>query len=317
MSEFLVSLAFSLNVTGPIFLILMLGVYLRRIGILTDAFVEAGSRLVFNVTLPALLFISVSKTHISESANFALIGLGAAITLVTYLLLEIFAYFSVKPTEDRGVVVQGAFRSNMGIIGLAYCANAYGEAGVAAASLYLGLITILFNILSVITLSRSLHKQGQGIMPILKGIAKNPLIIGILLALPVSYLQLKIPEVVLKSGEYFAQMTLPLALLCTGASLSFKSMRQDMRNTVSASLGKLIFIPIIFTLGGIWAGFSAINLGVLALMAFAPTAAASYVMVRAMGGNSVLAANIIAVTTLGSVLTTSIGIAILKGAGLM
>ncbi len=317
MSEFLASLAFSLNVTGPISLILMLGVYLRRIGLLTDAFVEAGSRLVFNVTLPALLFISVSKTHISESANFALIGLGAAITLVTYLLLEIFAYFSVKPTEDRGVVVQGAFRSNMGIIGLAYCANAYGEAGVAAASLYLGLITILFNILSVITLSRSLHKQGQGIMPILKGIAKNPLIIGILLALPVSYLQLKIPEVVLKSGEYFAQMTLPLALLCTGASLSFKSMRQDMRNTVSASLGKLIFIPIIFTLGGIWAGFSAINLGVLALMAFAPTAAASYVMVRAMGGNSVLAANIIAVTTLGSVLTTSIGIAILKGAGLM
>ena len=317
MSEFLASLAFSLNVTGPIFLILMLGVYLRRIGILTDAFVEAGSRLVFNVTLPALLFISVSKTHISESANFALIGLGAAITLVTYLLLEIFAYFSVKPAEDRGVVVQGAFRSNMGIIGLAYCANAYGEAGVAAASLYLGLITILFNILSVITLSRSLHKQGQGIMPILKGIAKNPLIIGILLALPVSYLQLKIPEVVLKSGEYFAQMTLPLALLCTGASLSFKSMRQDMRNTVSASLGKLIFIPIIFTLGGIWVGFSGINLGVLALMAFAPTAAASYVMVRAMGGNSVLAANIIAVTTLGSVLTTSIGIAILKGAGLM
>lgn len=317
MSEFLVSLIFSLNVTGPIFLILILGVYLKRIGILTDAFVEAGSRLVFNITLPALLFISVSKTHISESANFALIGLGAVITLITYLLLEIFAYFTVKPPEDRGVVVQGAFRSNMGIIGLAYCANAYGEAGVAAASLYLGLITILFNILSVITLSRSLHKQGQGIMPILKGIAKNPLIIGILLALPVSYMQWKIPEVVLKSGEYFAQMTLPLALLCTGASLSFKSMRQDLHNTVSASVGKLIFIPIIFTLGGIWAGFSGINLGVIALMAFAPTAAASYVMVRSMGGNSALAANIIAVTTIGSVLTTSMGIAVLKAYGLM
>lgn len=317
MSEFLASLAFSLNVTGPIFLILMLGVYLKRIGILTDAFVEAGSRLVFNVTLPALLFISVSKTHISESANFELIGLGALLSISTFLILEIFAYFTVKPTEDRGVVVQGAFRSNMGIIGLAYCANAYGEAGVAAASLYLGLITILFNILSVITLSRSLHKKGQGIMPILKGIAKNPLIIGILLALPVSYMEWKLPEVVLKSGEYFAQMTLPLALLCTGASLSFKSMRQDMHNTVSASLGKLIFIPLVFTAGGIWAGFSGIELGVLVLMSFAPTAAASYVMVRSMGGNSVLAANIIALTTVGSVLSTSIGIAIVKGAGLM
>lgn len=317
MSEFLNSLAFSFNVTGPIFLILILGVYLRRIGILTDAFVEAGSRLVFNVTLPALLFISVSKTHISESANFALIGLGAALTVVTYLLLELLASVMVKPPEDRGVVVQGAFRSNMGIIGLAYCANAYGEAGVAAASLYLGLITILFNILSVITLSRSLHRQGQGIMPIIKGIAKNPLIIGILLALPVSYLEWKLPELVLKSGEYFAQMTLPLALLCTGASLSFKSMRQDMYNTLSASFGKLLLIPVIFTFGGLAAGLSGINLGVMALMAFAPTAAASYVMVRAMGGNSVLAANIIAVTTLGSVFSTSLGIALLKAAGLM
>lgn len=317
MSEFLASLFFSLNVTGPIFLILMLGIYLKRIGILTDAFVEAGSRLVFNVTLPALLFISVSKTHISESANFALIGLGAVLSVLTFLLLEIFARFSVQPPEDRGVVVQGAFRSNMGIIGLAYCANAYGEAGVAAASLYLGLITILFNILSVITLSRSLHKKGQGLMPIIKGIAKNPLIIGILLALPVSYMQWKLPEVVLKSGEYFAQMTLPLALLCTGASLSFKSMRHDMHNTLSASLGKLIFIPLVFTVAGVWAGFRGIDLGVLVLMAFAPTAAASYVMVRAMGGNSVLAANIIALTTVGSVLSTSIGIALVKGARLM
>lgn len=317
MSEFLVSLAFSLNVTGPIFLILMLGVYLKRIGMLTDAFVEAGSRLVFNVTLPALLFISVSKTHINETANFQLIGLAALLTIGTFLILEVFAYYTVKPTEDRGVVVQGAFRSNMGIIGLAYCANAYGEAGVAAASLYLGLITILFNILSVITLSRSLHNKGQGIMPVLQGIAKNPLIIGILLALPVSYMEWQLPEIVLKSGEYFAQMTLPLALMCTGASLSFKSMRQDMHNTVSASLGKLIFIPFSFTAGGIWVGFSGIELGVLVLMSFAPTAAASYVMVRAMGGNSVLAANIIALTTIGSVLSTSMGIAIVKSLGLM
>ena len=317
MSEFLASLAFSLNVTGPIFVILLLGVYLKRIGILTDAFVEAGSRLVFNVNLPILLFISVSKTHINESANAALIGFGLGVTLITFLFLELFAYFTVKPEADRGVVVQGAFRSNMGIIGLAYCANAYGEVGVAAASLYLGLVTILFNILSVITLSRSLHKKGQGITPILKGIAKNPLIIGIVLALPVSYLEWKLPSLALKSGEYFAQMTLPLALLCTGATLSFKSMRSDLINTLSASLGKLLLIPLFFTLGGIALGFRGMDLGIVVLMSFAPTAAASYVMVRAMGGNSVLAANIIAVTTLGSILTTSLGVAWLKSAGLI
>jgi hypothetical protein len=52
-------------------------------------------------------------------------------------------------------------------------------------------------------------------------------------------------------------------------------------------------------------------------MSSAPTAAASYVMVRAMGGNAVLAANIVVLTTLGSILTTSLGITVLRGMGLM
>lgn len=41
-------------------------------------------------------------------------------------------------------------------------------------------------------------------------------------------------------------------------------------------------------------------MGILLLMSSAPTAAASYVMTKAMGGNATLAANIIALTTLGS-----------------
>jgi hypothetical protein len=83
-AEFIDTLNFSLSVTGPIFLILGLGVWLRRIGMLTDAFIEVGSRRVFNVTLPALLFISVSKTRLDTSANFPLIGFGLAATLLVW-----------------------------------------------------------------------------------------------------------------------------------------------------------------------------------------------------------------------------------------
>ena len=156
-SEFLDTLEFSLSVTGPIFVILGLGAWLRRIGMINDAFIEVGSRLVFNVTLPALLFISVSKTHLDTSANFALIGFGIAATLLAWGASELMARVAVRAARDRGVVVQGVFRSNMAIIGLAYCVNAYGEPGMAAASLYVGLVTIAFNILSVISLSASLH----------------------------------------------------------------------------------------------------------------------------------------------------------------
>ncbi|MEB4593016.1 AEC family transporter [Candidatus Thiothrix sp. Deng01] len=316
MSEFLGVLSFSFSVTGPIFIILLLGVWFMRIGILNEAFIETGSRLVFTVALPALLFVSISKTHFSAAANFDLIIFAAIATVLSVVLLEAATHYLIMPAEDRGVVVQGAFRSNMGIIGLAYCVNAYGDNGLVAASLYLGLITILFNVLAVITLSRSLHKS-QGVGKVVRGIATNPLIIGILLALPVSYAGIKLPTVLLESGEYFSKMTLPLALLCTGASLDFHSLRQEMGKTLFASVSKLVLTPLLFVLGGLWMGFRGVDMGILLLMSSAPTAAASYIMVRAMGGNAPLAANIIALTTLGSVVTTSIGITVLRGLGLM
>ncbi|MBC9072861.1 AEC family transporter [Thauera sp. CAU 1555] len=317
MTDFLQILAFSLSVTGPIFVILGFGVLLLRTGMLTDAFVDAGSRLVFNIALPALLFISISQTRIEETANFALVGYGMAATFAAFLLLEWLVARFIEPARDRGVVVQGAFRSNMGIIGLAYCVNAYGEAGLVAASLYLGLVTILFNVLSVITLQRSLHRGGGGIARMARGIATNPLIIGILAGLAVSASGLQLPQIALKSGQYFADLTLPLALLCTGASLNFRSLRDELSSTLFAAIAKLVAIPLLFVAGGVAIGFRGIELGVLLLMSSAPTAAASYVMVRAMGGNAPLAANIIALTTLGSLLTTSAGITVLRALELM
>lgn len=316
MSSFLETLDFSLAVTGPIFLILMLGVGLRRIGMLPDAFVEGGSRLVFNVALPTLLFVSISTARLDLAAHLPMVAYSVGATLLVYLLLEWLAGLFVEPRRDRGVVIQGAFRSNLGAIGLAYCINAYGQAGLATASLYLGVMTILYNVLAVITLNRSLD-QHKSIVRMVRGVATNPLILGILLALPFSLLEIPLPSIVQTSANSIASLTLPLALLCTGAALDFGSLRKELRNTLLAASGKLVLTPMLVTVGALIAGFRGIELGVMMLMASAPTAAAGYVMVRAMGGNATLAANIIALTSLGSLLTTSLAITLLRSLDLM
>ena len=59
------------------------------------------------------------------------------------------------------------------------------------------------------------------------------------------------------------------------------------------------------------------DLGILFLMSSTPTAAASYIMVKAMKGNETLAANIIVMSTVASLLTVSIGLAILKSFALI
>lgn len=300
----------------PIFLILGLGIILYRIRLINDNFIDTASKLVFNVTLPALLFISISRTSLSSDTDFSLVIYAMCAVIVTYVSLEVFLPFWVKDKAERAVLIQGAFRSNMGIIGLAYCVNAYGDDVYAVASIYLGGVTILFNILSVIGLSKGLGGS-VNILSILKGIAKNPLILAILAALVTSITGLKLPATVYKAGDYFAQMTLPLALLCAGASLSFSTLKNGLFGSLLSSAGKLIFVPVILTLGGYFMGYRGMELGVLFLMSSAPTASASYIMVRAMNGNSALAANVIVITTLASLISTSIGVTVLRSLGLI
>lgn len=204
----------------------------------------------------------------------------------------------------------------MGIIGLAYCANTYGPEGLAAASVYLGCITILFNILSVIVLNfyqtghRSVSKQ-------IKGITKNPLIISIVVALPFSYYSWTLPDAILKTGEYVSQLTLPLALICTGASLQFRSFSADWFNITLSTVSKCILYPALMVGLAYLAGFTGMSLGIVLLLSIAPTAAASYVMVRNMGGDHRLAASIIAVSTLVSLPVTALAFGTLTSLNLV
>lgn len=316
MNNFLEVLHFSLSITLPIFLIILLGVFLNRYRVINDNFVDVSSKLVFNITLPALLFISIVKTDLSGAINVSLALFGIVAVTLLYLVFELLATYFVRNKVDRGVVIQGAFRSNMGIIGLAYCVNAYGEEVFAIASIYLAGVTTLFNILSVITLNRSLN-QGVSLVKTIKSIAKNPLILSIVAAVLISSLQITLPDTLLKTGVYFAQMTLPLALLCAGATLSFRSIKEGIFDSSISTIGKLIITPLILTLGGYLWGFRGMELGLLFLMSSAPSASASYIMVRSMKGNSALAANIVVLTTLLSLFTTSAGITLLRSLQLM
>jgi len=107
-------------------------------------------------------------------------------------------------------------------------------------------------------------------------------------------------------------MTLPLALICIGGSLSLSALRQSQALSWLSVTIKLVLLPLVVGLSAYGFGFRGVELGCLILMFASPTAAASFVMVRAIGGNHVLAANIIALTTLVSMFTLSIAIYLLK-----
>jgi predicted permease len=309
-------LAETINVTGPIFILVLLGIGLKRIDFLDDHFIQISSRLVFTVCLPVLLFTTIIGIDIKQNFNLALFNFSIVASSLTFVLSWFVAVFLVTPREDRGVFVQACFRSNLGVVGLALCANAYGAEGLVLASLLIASMTAIYNVLSVVVLSYYNVNRRVSVRQVILDIFKNPLIISILLAVAVSLLNIPIPGIFISAGEYLGSLALPLALLGTGAGINLKALRDSSFVTLLTVLMKTMLLPLVVTLFAWQLGFTGVALGVLFLLFVSPTATASFIMVKSMGGNDGLAANLIMVTTLVGILTSSLGLFLLRLFGL-
>ncbi|BES73739.1 AEC family transporter [Marinobacter nanhaiticus D15-8W] len=310
--SYLDNLLFSLSVTAPIFLVMAAGWLLRRVHWIDDTFVETGSRLVYRLALPALILTSLVDLDLSTWVDPKHVGFGMAATMVSFILLWIVSAWWPGSGPDRGVFVQGAFRGNLGIIGIAVCASLYGKTGLAVGSVLLAGMTLLYNVLSVFALTAASGRGGASWRNITSHLLHNPLIVSILLGLLLAAFKVPVPDLILTSAAYFGQMTLPLALLCVGATLSLSALRLGSSSAIVATVIKLVLLPLFFTLSAIPLGFDALQLGTLFAMFASPTATVSYVMARSMGGNHQLAANIIALTTLFAPVSLSLGIYLLR-----
>ena len=301
------AIGFAFSIVLPNLFLMALGYDMKRRSALNAEFIEVASSIVFNYCLPCLLFFSVLKSDVQILAQSKL------------LLAEIYAKFFISELKDKGVFVQGVFRSNMAIVSLATVFNAYGSEGLGVGAIYMGVITILYNILAVITLSRTTQKTDSVFMQaksILVKIIKNPLIIALVSAFVYKALDLPmLPEFINKTGGLLGAVALPLALICAGATLNIKSMISLSGLSMQASIGRIVIAPLLAVVVGVAFALEPLQFGVLFLMVASPAAAASYVMAKAMGGNDILAANILGFTTVFGMIGMAVGMALLRVLG--
>jgi len=314
LSSLLDTFLYTLETTLPVFAMVFIGIGLRRIGWIDQGFIATASALVFKATLPTLVFLSIIRADLDTTLSISMLAFYFLATLASFALVWFWATKRVRK-EDRGVYVQGAFRGNCGIVGLALAANLYGDYGLSAGGLLLGLVIVVYNSLSVIVLLAYQPGKTMSLSNTLRDITRNPLIIAVVLAIPFAAFEIKLPGWVMTSGDYFASLTLPLALLCIGATVSLKSIRSDSGPAMGSSIWKMVFLPALCTLVAWLAGFEGRELGLMFLFFASPTAAASFVMVKALGGNDRMAANIIALTTLLASVTVTTGVFVLQSIG--
>ncbi|EEX50226.1 AEC family transporter [Pasteurella dagmatis] len=314
-ADFFSSFGFSMSVTMPTVFMLVLGIVLRKRKMIDDKFTGQATKIIFMITLPFLLFLNIISNPVDYRSQLLPILASIVGTLILFVSAELFAAKYIPEKQERGTFVQSVYRGNNGILGLALCINAYGEAGLAPASIYAAATIFLFNVLGVITLSRSFARGKVSWWEVLKNVVKNPLIIAIVLGYIVNVLELSLPKTLLTTGNYLASMTLPLALICTGASIRIKGSFFSSSVVMWGSFARVLIAPIFMVIVGKLFGLSGMQMGILFLMAATPMATVVYTMVRGMGGDGTNAANVIALTTLGAIITSSLGLMILTQLG--
>jgi len=312
------NLIFSLSLVAPVFLIVALGYFLKKLGMINENFVSVSSKVVFNVSLPALIFLEIATIDFGEIFNVDQIAFVYIGTLISFGVVWIIAGFFSNEGKDKASFIQGSFRGNFAIIGLAIIANFYGVESLGQASLVLAFTIPLYNILSVIALTVPLRKEKQfDYKKTVFEIVKNPLILAVLSAIPFSYFNITVPGIIYKTGSYLSALTLPLALVGIGGFLNFSDITKGLSLTLLSTTLKLIVFPAATAFAAYLLGFRGMDLGIIFILFACPTAIASFIMAEAMGANSRLAGNILLLTTLASVVTITIGLFILKENGLI
>lgn len=309
---------YSINVTIPIFLVMVLGYFLRRRGMLNENFVNVANKFNFDVTLPFMVFRDIAAVDIRSVFDLKYVLFCAIASSVCFWVVWGLAKLFIKDKSLIGAFVQASFRSSAAVMGLAFISNLYGPSAMGPLMI-IGAVP-LYNIYSVLVLTFEAEDDGTGrdtgkLKEACVNILKNPIIISIVLGLIISLCKLNFPVLVDNTIDNVAKMATPLALITLGAGFEGKEALAKMKPTLWAAFIKLIgqaaiFIPIAIALG-----FTGEKLIAIMVMLAAPATPSCYIMAKNMKNDSALTASIIVTTTLLAAFTLTGWIFILRSMG--
>lgn len=330
---------FAFNAVAPILLLVLLGFLLRKLNFAGDDFFKKANSLVFRVFLPIMLFCNVYEIDSLKTVNW-----GAAIYSVfaVFLFLAIGVLCSalfIKKREQKGVIIQCAFRSNHAIIGIPLAQSLGGAQALAFASLLSAIAIPLFNVLAVFCLSHYAEKSRPSLLKTAKTALKNPLIIGVAAGAAALAVRALLPLGAdgapifsIKNDLSFlwtalskaAGIASPLALVILGARFDFSAIRGLWREISLGVILRNVLAPLFgiglsLVLSNRFGLFSvtADELPAFVSVFGSPVAVSGAVMVGEIGGDDQLATQLVVWTSLLSMVSIFITVFVLRSFALI
>jgi len=312
------SLIFALNAVAPIIIMVAIGYILKRIGLLNAEFAKAINKLVFHLFLPVMLFLNVYKIDGIASIEFEPIIFSVVALLAIFLLALPVVLALSKKQDQRGVLLQAAFRSNYALVGIPLTQSLFGDAGLAVSSLMSMVVIPFINMLAVVSLSVfKTDGKKPSVKKVLLGVVKNPLIQSVFLGI----LALIIRGFFVKWGigfrisdikpiytvmGYLANLATPLALLMLGAQFEFSAVVSMKKEITFGVLMRTVVVPAL-CIGSAFlffrSTFNGAHFAAFVAVFATPVSVSSVPMTQEMGSDAKLAGQLVVWTTVFSALS--------------
>lgn len=308
---------FSLNATVPVFLIIVLGYVLKRIGFIDDNFVRIANKINFVVALPALLIHDMMQSEFKKMMDGYFVLFCAVVTVVSILSSWLFTKLLMKDKTLVGEFSQAAYRSSAALLGTAFVINMYGNSGLVPLMI-LGAVP-LYNICAVIILTvecpdKSADDQ-KTFASTMKGILTNPIVIAIAVGIVLAFLDIRLPRMIDATLDTVGKLSTPIALIGIGGAFEINKALKKWKPAAIATFMKLIgwgaiFIPIAIALG-----YTHEKLIAIIIMLCSPTTASCFIMAKSMKHEGTLTSSTIVLTTFFSAFTMTAVIFVCKTLG--
>lgn len=312
---FLDDFIFSLNATAPVFLMMIFGWLCRKIGLLDEHTTAKLNKFTFRALLPALLFMDLSKADVRSVWDGKFVLFCFCATLLSVSAAAVYSLMH-RDKAERGEIIQAAYRSSAAVLGIAFVNNIYGEATVAALMI-VGTVP-LYNVIAVTVLSvTSPDKDKKSsksalLLNTLKGIATNPIILGIAVGIAWALLRIPQPVILNRSVTYLGNMATPLSLIALGASFRISDAKGKVLITAGAVFMKLVVFCAVFLPLAIHFGFRGEKLVAILVMLGSATTGSCFVMAKNFGHRGAITAFAVMLATLCSAFTLTGWLFLLK-----
>ena len=280
---------------------------------------KQANAIVFKIFLPCMLFYNVYQSDIGAEihSRIKLCIWAAGGLLILFVLLCLIVPKVVKQENQQGVVIQGIFRSNYVIFGVAVVQNMYGAKSTTTAAILSAILVPMYNFLAVVALSIFGEKRETDWKKIILDIVKNPLIISSVLGIIFSLLGIRLPTAVDTTVQDLAKLSTPSAFMILGGDLDFSKVKGNLKVASVVLTIKLVILPLIMIPMIVMMGYRDADLlsGLLAYQT--PVAVSSYIMAQQAGADGQLAGQLVVFSSVLSIFTLFVTILILRTIGLL